>query len=120
MSLIDWLTDPTRRVRGFRHDVILSALFVVASGAILGMIIAMKDPGPCLEFLGKALWFLWSLMPPLYFMWEWTSLKGGAKDDRFDDMKYSHELCSKFWLAGVSIISVVLVTKFHDIRLSIS
>lgn len=107
---LEWLTSANGRVwLGFRRDVIISGIFAVVSAVIVGLLFFDDDPPASLRDWGRALWAIWTIAPPLYFMWEWANLEGGSDDGRFANMKYSHELCGKFWLAGIGVISVALL-----------
>lgn len=89
--------------------VVTAIVLVVASMISAGALLAQPD---CdwLFWTTAALWVAWALLPPFFFLMEWT-----AFDEEKDGpgalarMKYNHELASKFWLGGVGILSAILL-----------
>jgi hypothetical protein len=64
------------------------------------------------------LWGLWALVPPFFFLMQWFTFDlrrplHQARDQQMADMKYGHELASKFWAGGVAILSGLLLSKMQ-------
>ena len=95
--------------RGFaRWDVRFSALCVLFTVAVVYLFIeAGPDPG-WRRTLAVVTWFGWVLLPPLYFLGEWTLYRGDAAGEPFERLKHRQHLASQFWVAGVTALSVVL------------
>jgi hypothetical protein len=45
----------------------------------------------------------WSLVPPIWFLWEWHDTP--AKDQDLEDLKYSQEASRNIWLGVVALLA---------------
>ena len=99
-----------------RKDSIVSAVAVVLTVICAGFLILSGGKG---VWLGAAtvVWILWTLAPPAYFLIEWSKFDRSklTSSDEFARLKYSQELASKFWVAGVGILSALLA--YYKIKL---
>lgn len=106
-----------RAMTGYWAQWVLSALAVLATAAAV-LIWGLGDGTGWPLHLLRAIWGGWVLLPPVWFLWEWTRYPGGAgfqgDPDRgvpsFETFKYSQELASKVWAAGVVVLSAILAS----------
>jgi hypothetical protein len=56
---------------------------------------------------GYSLLGLWTIVPPLWFMWEWTMSLGLPADVK-ENIKHYHELARNLWLALVVVLAALM------------
>jgi hypothetical protein len=100
--------NEVRKLKGMirRGDVQVSLCGVGVTMAAVALYLA--DWGTVSKELVMIAWAGWALLPPAYFLWNWARFDGTVDQPEFEELKYSQELASKFWLAGVGVLSVLL------------
>ena len=96
-----------------RVDVVGSVIVVVTTILTLALLVRYQTCG-ALGWLAIIIWALWAVGPPVFFLAEWTAFQGDLGGRKFESMKYSHELASKFWIGGVGVISAILFAVYDD------
>jgi hypothetical protein len=56
---------------------------------------------------GYVLLGLWTLTPPLWFMFEWGLVKVDDKE-QVELVRHYHELCRNFWLAFIVALGAIM------------
>lgn len=103
------VTDDVEPARGWlpRRDARISVALVILTGGLIGWL--MIDSSNAWARRGViAAWVAWTMVPPAYFLWEWKEFTPGP-GRKVEDLKYSQDLASKFWLAGVTVITAALL-----------
>jgi hypothetical protein len=58
----------------------------------------------------KILFALWTIVPPIWFLFEWRRFGYTTKQD-FDDFKYSQELARNVWIGIGALIGILISVK---------
>ena len=98
-----------------RMDSILSVIAVGLTVGCAGFLVCSGGKGFWLSAT-IAIWISWTLAPPAWFLIEWSRFDRSklTSSDEFARLKYSQELASKFWIAGVGLLSALLA--YYKIR----
>lgn len=90
-----------------RWDARISVALVILTGGLVAWLMADSGNGWARRAVIAA-WVAWTMVPPAYFLWEWKEFTP-APGRKVEDLKYSQDLASKFWLAGVTVITAALL-----------
>jgi len=104
------MTDQPGKKRKSALRVIIP-LSIVAALLSLVFALLIRFEWPCLRSYGYVILGLWTIGPPLWFMWEWNhSLDLPHEEKR--DIEHWHELARNLWLALIIVLSATMGIVF--------
>ena len=98
-----------------RNAGVAASIFLVVSLALTppGWNIKMESGG--VKILQAVILAVWTLVPPMWFWWEYFFLFPkafpNADSDERDRFKYGQDLSAKIWLAVVSVLLILYFWK---------
>jgi hypothetical protein len=90
--------------------LIASALAVVSIG--IAIVIRRCKHEDSRLFWGYILVGSWTLLPPLWFIWEWHAYDLVHCEREFEHFKYSQELARNVWVALVVFLGSIVRIKW--------
>jgi hypothetical protein len=76
-----------------------------------------RSGGVPISIFDLVVYAIWTLVPPAWFFLEYNFLFPSelkVKDVALEDMKYTQELASKFWIALVALLTAALLFRYGN------